>query len=41
VGTLERGIPLLITPLMHAFWRETDALQQQLQMANFMKNTGL
>jgi putative oxidoreductase len=32
---------LLITPLMHAFWRETDATQQQLQMVNFMKNTGL
>jgi hypothetical protein len=26
---------------MHAFWRETEAMQQQLQMVNFMKNTGL
>jgi putative oxidoreductase len=32
---------LLITPLMHAFWRETEPMQQQMQMANFMKNTAL
>ena len=32
---------LLITPLMHAFWRETQPMQQQTQMANFMKNTAL
>ena len=32
---------LLITPLMHAFWRETEAMQQQLQMVNFVKNTAL
>lgn len=32
---------LLITPLMHAFWRETDAMQRQLQTVNFMKNTAL
>jgi putative oxidoreductase len=32
---------LLITPLMHAFWKETEEMQQQLQMVNFMKNTGL
>jgi putative oxidoreductase len=32
---------LLITPLMHAFWRETDPMQKQLQMVNFVKNTGL
>ena len=32
---------LLITPLMHAFWRETEPMQQQAQMANFMKNTAL
>jgi putative oxidoreductase len=32
---------LLITPLMHAFWRETDAMQKQVQMANFNKNFAL
>jgi putative oxidoreductase len=32
---------LLITPFMHAWWREEDALQKQLQLVNFMKNTGL
>jgi putative oxidoreductase len=32
---------LLITPLMHAFWRETEPMQQQMQMVNFMKNTAL
>jgi putative oxidoreductase len=32
---------LLITPLMHAFWRETDPMQKQLQLVNFVKNTGL
>jgi putative oxidoreductase len=32
---------LLITPLMHAFWRETEEMQKQLQMVNFMKNTAL
>lgn len=32
---------LLITPLMHAFWKETEPMQQQAQMANFMKNTAL
>jgi uncharacterized membrane protein YphA (DoxX/SURF4 family) len=32
---------LLITPLMHAFWRETDAMQKQVQMTNFMKNFAL
>jgi len=32
---------LLITPLMHAFWRETEPAQQQMQMFNFMKNTAL
>jgi len=31
----------LITPLMHAFWREEDAMQKQLQMVNFVKNTAL
>jgi putative oxidoreductase len=32
---------VLITPSMHAWWREEDAMQKQLQMVNFMKNTGL
>lgn len=32
---------LLITPLMHAFWRETDAQQKQMQMSNFTKNFAL
>jgi putative oxidoreductase len=32
---------LLITPLMHAFWRETEAMQQQIQLTNFMKNFAL
>ena len=32
---------LLITPLMHAFWRETDEMQKQAQMTNFMKNYAL
>jgi uncharacterized membrane protein YphA (DoxX/SURF4 family) len=27
--------------LMHAFWRETDEMQKQAQMANFMKNFAL
>lgn len=32
---------LLITPFMHAWWRETDETQKQLQLVMFMKNTGL
>jgi uncharacterized membrane protein YphA (DoxX/SURF4 family) len=32
---------LLITPLMHAFWKEQDAQQKQMQMANFNKNFAL
>jgi uncharacterized membrane protein YphA (DoxX/SURF4 family) len=31
----------LITPLMHAFWRETDPMQRTNQSVNFMKNTAL
>jgi len=31
----------LITLLMHAFWREEDAMQKQLQTVNFVKNTAL
>jgi putative oxidoreductase len=26
---------------MHAFWKETDAMQRQLQMVNFVKNFSL
>jgi uncharacterized membrane protein YphA (DoxX/SURF4 family) len=32
---------LLITPLMHAFWKETEDQQKQLQMVNFNKNFAL
>jgi putative oxidoreductase len=32
---------LLITPLMHAFWREKDAQQRLLQLVNFNKNFAL
>jgi uncharacterized membrane protein YphA (DoxX/SURF4 family) len=32
---------LLITPLMHAFWKESDPQQRQLQMVNFNKNFAL
>jgi putative oxidoreductase len=32
---------VLITPLMHAFWKETEEQQKQAQMVNFMKNTAL
>jgi putative oxidoreductase len=34
------GFLLLITPLMHAFWRETE-MQRVLQTVNFVKNTAL
>jgi putative oxidoreductase len=29
---------LLITPFMHAFWRETEEMQKINQMVNFQKN---
>ncbi len=32
---------LVITPLMHAFWKETEEQQKQMQMANFNKNLAL
>jgi putative oxidoreductase len=32
---------LLITPLMHAFWRETEEMQKATQMAMFTKNFAL
>ncbi len=31
----------LITPFMHAFWREQDEMQRGIQMAMFMKNFAL
>jgi putative oxidoreductase len=30
-----------ITPIMHAFWKETDPQQKQVQIANFTKNASL
>jgi len=30
-----------VTFMMHAFWKETDPMQQQMQMGNFMKNLSL
>jgi|ERR1051326_7483389 putative oxidoreductase len=30
-----------VTLWMHAFWNETEPMQQQMQMANFMKNIAL
>jgi putative oxidoreductase len=30
-----------VTFFMHAFWKETDAMQMQMQISNFMKNTAL
>jgi hypothetical protein len=32
---------LLITPFMHAFWRETEEMQKAIQMAMFTKNFAL
>jgi uncharacterized membrane protein YphA (DoxX/SURF4 family) len=32
---------VLITPFMHAFWREQDAMQKANQMAHFTKNVAL
>jgi putative oxidoreductase len=32
---------LLITPFMHAFWREADAMQRANQMAHFTKNLAM
>jgi putative oxidoreductase len=34
------GFLLLITPLMHPFWRETE-MQRVFQTVNFVKNTAL
>jgi putative oxidoreductase len=30
-----------VTFFMHAFWKETDPMQMQMQMSNFMKNLSL
>jgi putative oxidoreductase len=32
---------LLITPFMHAFWKETEEMQKAIQMAMFTKNLAL
>lgn len=32
---------VLITPFMHAFWKEEDQMQQQNQMTHFMKNMAM
>jgi putative oxidoreductase len=32
---------VLITPYMHAFWREEDAMQRVNQMAHFQKNAAM
>src|SRR5437868_3537365 len=30
-----------VTFFMHAFWKETDPMQMQMQMSNFMKNISM
>ena len=30
-----------VTLMMHAFWKETDTMQVQMQMTNFMKNISM
>jgi putative oxidoreductase len=30
-----------VTPVMHAYWRETEAAKKRAQRINFMKNVGL
>lgn len=30
-----------VTFMMHAFWKETDPMQAQMQMSNFMKNISM
>ena len=30
-----------VTFMMHAFWNETDPMQAQMQMSNFMKNISM
>jgi putative oxidoreductase len=32
---------VLITPVMHAFWREGEPMAKQLQQINFLKNVAL
>jgi putative oxidoreductase len=38
---LVAGFLLGITPIMHAFWKETEPQQQQIQIAMFTKNVAL
>jgi putative oxidoreductase len=38
---LVAGFLLGITPIMHAFWKETEPQQQQIQIAMFSKNVAL
>jgi putative oxidoreductase len=35
------GFLVAITPIMHAFWKETDPQMQQVQVAMFTKNVSL
>jgi putative oxidoreductase len=35
------GFLVLITPFMHAFWREEDQMQRVIQTVMFVKNTAL
>ena len=32
---------VVITPVMHAFWRESEPMTKQLQQINFLKNVAL
>jgi len=32
---------VVITPVMHAFWRESEPMGKQLQQVNFLKNVSL
>lgn len=32
---------LIITPIMHAFWKDTDPMMKMVNMQMFMKNTAL
>lgn len=42
LGAILVGVFLVvITPIMHAFWKEQDEQMKQMQMANFLKNFAL
>ena len=42
VGALLIAVFLVgVTPVMHAYWRETEAAKKKAQRINFMKNVGL